>query len=609
MILLLRIALAGGGGAIAAAAAISLTGSSSATPSVKTVPAQKGAVLATVSATGNIVAAASFSLSLPSGRRITSIAVSTGDTVKAGQVLATADDAEPAAQVALALAQLARANTQLAEDRSGQSSAEARHSAASEAQARVAVTNARKALALAKAGATASNRGAAVATQQAQSQLIGSKKSVAADRTALVAARRDATTRTRALRDAVASTAARASELRGPQQQQVDMQKQQAANSSTVADLQRQVGDAQSAGDQGLYNRSRRLLAAAEAAVLDMDKRLTDVGFAITLAGARLQAQQDAESDARTELSSARAEVDALVTSVAAGHDQVESTSQALQTALSSEAQNRVGNTRSVEQAEAALAASRASLNATVASNRASSQPVSGATVAASRLAVTEAASQVAAARRALAESVLRAPAAGVVTTVGGSVGESSGAISSNGAMSGLITLTQVQGLGIVAGVNETDAARIKPGQPATVSVDALGGQKFAAHVTTVAPTSTVVNNVVTFDVTLALDNPQGKLKPGMTAAIEIVVDQRLNVVNVPTAAVQGAAGGTYVIVLNDAGEQVQVPVTTGLQGDATTQITSGLSAGQPVVLQTVAIDSKKAADGKKAGLAPVVGK
>jgi multidrug resistance efflux pump len=66
----------------------------------------------------------------------------------------------------------------------------------------------------------------------------------------------------------------------------------------------------------------------------------------------------------------------------------------------------------------------------------------------------------------------------------------------------------------VVAGFSEIDAAKIKPGQVATVTVDALPNEKFAAHVLFVDTLSTVTSNVVTNNVTFVLDNPSSKVKP-----------------------------------------------------------------------------------------------
>src|SRR5262249_3811432 len=137
-------------------------------------------------------------------------------------------------------------------------------------------------------------------------------------------------------------------------------------------------------------------------------------------------------------------------------------------------------------------------------------------------------------ARKALADTTLRAPIAGVVASVSGTPGtvvagggssdvdpssSSSSNSSASSGSSGFVTLTKLTGLQILASFSETDSAKLRVGQPATVTVDALPDQQLAAHVVAISPTaSTSSSSVVTYDVTFALDRTNAQLKPGMTA-------------------------------------------------------------------------------------------
>jgi HlyD family secretion protein len=91
------------------------------------------------------------------------------------------------------------------------------------------------------------------------------------------------------------------------------------------------------------------------------------------------------------------------------------------------------------------------------------------------------------------------------------------------------------------------------------------------------------VQNVVTYDVVVGVDNSDLALKPGMTAATRIVIDQRDDVIRVPSQALRFSPGGgsaatqgqPQVWVLRD-GQPVAVPVTTGLDDDSFTEIVKG---------------------------------
>jgi multidrug efflux pump subunit AcrA (membrane-fusion protein) len=204
---------------------------------------------------------------------------------------------------------------------------------------------------------------------------------------------------------------------------------------------------------------------------------------------------------------------------------------------------------------------------------------------------------------------VLRAPIAGTVASVNGTVGtaetgggnsavssSSSSSSSGSAAATGFVTLTGLTGMQLVAGFAETDTAKLRVGQAATVTVDALPTKELAAHIVAIDGTATSSSGVVTYNVTFALDRTEPGLKSGMTANVDVVVGEADNVVNVPTAAVSGSGANASVTVLR-AGKQVRVPVVAGLQGDSSTAILSGLKAGEQVVLPQVTISSSSSSN------------
>jgi membrane fusion protein, macrolide-specific efflux system len=120
-----------------------------------------------------------------------------------------------------------------------------------------------------------------------------------------------------------------------------------------------------------------------------------------------------------------------------------------------------------------------------------------------------------------------------------------------------------------------------------------------AGTVTAVAPTSTVVSNVVTYDVTIALDGAPSTVKVGMTADVSVVVQTATNTLELPSAAITTTGPLSTVTVLAH-GVKTTTRVTTGLVGDSTTQIESGLKVGQVVVepVATVSAASSAATTG-----------
>ncbi|MEU6430194.1 biotin/lipoyl-binding protein [Microbispora sp. NPDC046973] len=207
-------------------------------------------------------------------------------------------------------------------------------------------------------------------------------------------------------------------------------------------------------------------------------------------------------------------------------------------------------------------------------------------------------------AKRALAGTVIKAPFAGVVTAVNGAVGGSSGASGGSGGSAqggqgqsqsgsagsggtggsgGFIEIADPAHLRIVGNFTEADVSRIKVGQAATVSFDALAGVTAAGKVTVVDPQPQTNNNVVQYAVTTSLTDVPSTVRLGQTATVQVTVGKADDVLTVASSAVTTAGGQTTVTVLEN-GRQVVKRVEAGLKGDTTTEIKSGLQEGDQVV-------------------------
>lgn len=87
--------------------------------------------------------------------------------------------------------------------------------------------------------------------------------------------------------------------------------------------------------------------------------------------------------------------------------------------------------------------------------------------------------------------------------------------------------------------VSEADIGQVAVGQAATFTVDAYAGQVMRGTVRDIRSAPIVVQNVVNYNAVIAVDNPDRKLKPGMTATVSILVAQRENVLKLPKAALR----------------------------------------------------------------------
>ena len=158
--------------------------------------------------------------------------------------------------------------------------------------------------------------------------------------------------------------------------------------------------------------------------------------------------------------------------------------------------------------------------------------------------------------------------------------------------------LTKMQ---VDTNVDESDIGNIAAGQPATFTVDAYPGTTFRGQVSNVRKAPINAQNVVTYDVVIAVSNPDLKLFPGMTANAKILtakLDDSLKVPNAvlrlhPSAAVLNQVGlpppqtGKPTIYVVPGGKLQAIPVTFGISDGKFTAVTTGdLQVGEPVVVR-----------------------
>lgn len=132
------------------------------------------------------------------------------------------------------------------------------------------------------------------------------------------------------------------------------------------------------------------------------------------------------------------------------------------------------------------------------------------------------------------------------------------------------------------AAFGEADSARIKQSQAARVTFDALPGRSVDGTVASVLTTPTVVNNVVTYPVTVAFPLFDG-VRPGMTANVSVVVDKRDAPIVVPNAAIATVGEFTEVVVVSGSHQDYR-PVKLGAQGDTVSEVVSGLHPGERIL-------------------------
>ena len=153
---------------------------------------------------------------------------------------------------------------------------------------------------------------------------------------------------------------------------------------------------------------------------------------------------------------------------------------------------------------------------------------------------------------------------------------------------------TDLAKMQIDTNISEGDIGDVKVGQRAAFTVDAYPQRAFAGVVTQVRKSPQTVQNVVTYDAVVTVDNSDQALMPGMTASTQIVVAQSGPSLRVPDQALRyGAAtavggearAGAQVLVLRG-GKAVAIPVSVGLDDGMTSAVVRGdLTAGDRVIL------------------------
>jgi HlyD family secretion protein len=156
--------------------------------------------------------------------------------------------------------------------------------------------------------------------------------------------------------------------------------------------------------------------------------------------------------------------------------------------------------------------------------------------------AVIKARTNLSIARVRLQDATVRAPTNG--TIIERPVSEGTVITSATTSASGGTTIMKMADLSKVrmrAFVNETDIGNVRPGQTATVTVDAFPNRRFVGIVEMVEPQAVVQSSVTMFPVLVSLSNADGALKPGMNGAVVMDIARKDNVLAVPSDAIRNA--------------------------------------------------------------------
>lgn len=137
----------------------------------------------------------------------------------------------------------------------------------------------------------------------------------------------------------------------------------------------------------------------------------------------------------------------------------------------------------------------------------------------------------------------------------------------------------------VVVPFAEADAAALRPGQPASVTVDAVSGAPRPGRLLAIAPSAATISGVTEYYVTVTVADRDMGLRDGQTARVAVTTVLARDVLVVPNAAVIRDRSAFYVDLVGPGGQVTRTRFKPGPVGDENTAVVSGLSAGQRVLL------------------------
>lgn len=151
----------------------------------------------------------------------------------------------------------------------------------------------------------------------------------------------------------------------------------------------------------------------------------------------------------------------------------------------------------------------------------------------------------------------------------------------------------------VEATVDEYDVVDIEEGQTAYIVTDSLGDEELEGEVTYVSPVGTSgqtmgsASGTASYEIQITINEPQDKLRSGMTASVSIALEESRDTLAVPYDCVQTNEAGESVIYVDDNGERKEVVVETGIETDYYIEVSSDeISEGMTVYLSTPLVQS-----------------
>jgi len=189
-----------------------------------------------------------------------------------------------------------------------------------------------------------------------------------------------------------------------------------------------------------------------------------------------------------------------------------------------------------------------------------------------------------------LADHYVRAPFDGLIADINAKKGDSA---SSSSAIFTIITKQKIAEITL----NEVDIAKVKIGQKANISFDALGDLNITGQVVEIDTLGATSQGVVSYGLKIAFDTQDERIKSGMSLSAEIITDAKQNVLLIPSSAIKQQNSASYVQIADSSAVSSALIqpasfrsrlIQTGLSNETTTEVLDGLQEGDIIVTQTI---------------------
>lgn len=496
-------------------------------PEKGTYRVERGAVKSVVSASGVIEPLTTVDVKSNAGGRVDLLAVDVGDEVEPGQLIAKIDPTDSQTAYRQATADLSAADAKLSQ----------------------------------------SKESLRLQSEQSRSQIRQAEEALRAVRVRLTQAESQAKAQ-----PALTSSAIRQAEANYRSAQENLRQLKEAGVPQGISEAKASYDSANAALEKAQRNveRQRNLFAKGFISASQLDSAELEYRTAAAQAESAKKRLDTIDQDYDAQLRAAEA--------------RLEQASAALENAKANAVQDTIQE-QAVLAARAAVKQAEAEL--ALAQSNARQITMKEADIRTAQAQVVRSEAEVENARTQLEYTTITAPRRGVIlrkyVEEGSIITSGRSSFAGTGEGTSIVQLGDLSRVFVNASVDETDIARVTLGQTVDITLDAYPDEKFEGTVTRIDPQTVVEQNVTTVPVTVEILNPDARLKPGMNATCDFLVDYRKNVLRLPSQLVRDMGEGKYVVTLLKGKEETEKTVEVGVIGDEYTEIVSGLKEGDVV--------------------------